>query len=49
MDNNEIFETVIKSKLFNKYEKKLNEDDFNDLLNDITYFVDINSNKFYTN
>ena len=47
MDNNEIFETVIKSKLFNKYEKKLNEDDFNDLLNDITYFVDTNSNNFY--
>jgi len=35
----QIFETIINSKLFDKYENKLSTDDYNDLLNDITYTI----------
>lgn len=43
MNYSDHFETVINSKIFDKYEKLLSEDDYNDLLNDITYFI-INKN-----
>jgi len=49
MDNEQIFQTVIDSNIFLKYESLLSENDYNDLLNEITYFVDTNSNNFYTN
>ena len=34
-----IFEKIIDSKLFIKYEDKMNLDDWNEMLNDITYFI----------
>jgi hypothetical protein len=46
MDNEQIFETVINSNIFLKYESLLSENDYNDLLNEITYFVDSNSSDY---
>jgi len=39
MNNNEIFELVLQSKLFDRFEQKLSEDDYNDLLNEITLIL----------
>jgi hypothetical protein len=34
----ELFEEVIKNGVFEKYSEKLSEDDYNDLLNEVTFF-----------
>ena len=39
MNYNKVFELVLQSKQFNKYEQKLSEDDYADLLNDVTYVI----------
>ena len=46
MNNEQIFESVINSNIFLKYESLLSETEYNDLLNEITYFVDSNSNDY---
>lgn len=38
-DREEVFEAVIQNGVFAKYEEKLGEDDYNDLLNEVVYFV----------
>ena len=39
MNYNKVFELVLQSKQFDKYEQKLSEDDYADLLNDVTYAI----------
>jgi hypothetical protein len=38
-DREKLFEAVIQNGVFDKYEEQLGEDDYNDLLNEIVYFV----------
>ena len=37
-DREELFDEVLASGVFDDYANKLSEDDYNDLLNDVTYF-----------
>jgi len=39
MQYSDLFETIIETKQFDKYENKLSVDDYNDLLNDICYTI----------
>ena len=39
MQYSDLFETIIETKQFDKYENKLSVDDYNDLLNDICYII----------
>lgn len=36
-----IFEEVVQSNIFTKFSELLNEEDYNDLLNEVTYFASI--------
>jgi hypothetical protein len=37
-DREQLFEELLSSGIFEEYESKLSEDDYNDLLNDVVYF-----------
>ena len=37
-DKEQLFDEVLASGVFDDYANKLSEDDYNDLLNDVTYF-----------